>query len=92
MNLKYNDEEDPMKYMYSRNIPREGQTVEICHNPFSSFQEYGSEIMKLGQLAVVLKTGKFMKSRPEGLDLYYCIVKFKDSSIGMYHTSNFKIK
>lgn len=87
----FNEDIDPMRYMTVKVPYPEGSTVEIIHNPYTKFQEYTSGALKLGQRATVLKTGKLMKSRKEGLDVYYCIIKFtNDGSIGNYFSSNLK--
>ena len=89
---EYNDNVDPMKYLYTpiQNIPSEGSIVEICHNAYSKFQEYNPNILRLGQKAKVVKIKKMIKSRPEGLDLCLCLVKFGDGTYGLYHTTNLR--
>lgn len=86
----FDEEKDPVIYLTSRDIPKEGSNVVICHNPYSHHQEYTSTILKIGQRGTVVKVGKFIKMRPEGLDLYFCQVKFNDGSSSMYFPSNLK--
>ncbi len=86
----YNDKEDPMKYLLNKDIMKEGTNVIVCHNIYSDYQEYKSDILRIGQKGIIIKVGKMMKINKDGLDIHIYTVKFNDGHVGVYFPSNLK--
>lgn len=69
-------------------LPQVGSVVTVVHNKYTKENNVGSDVLRLGQKAQVLKTGLLYQSRPDAPKLGYCKLRFKNGEIDAYPASN----
>jgi hypothetical protein len=64
--------------------------VKVVHDKYSEYQEIPDNILRIGQVAKVIKSDNLYQSRPDQPVITYAKVQFRDGTVDAYIATNLK--